>query len=179
MFTLNIAPDLQLAIVQPSFARHYLDIVTAERAYLSKWLPWATDANNEAFFLEFIRKSLQGYAEGKSMTCALVYQHTVVGNVSFNSIDQELKKVVVGYWLSEKYQGLGIMTKAVSFLIEYAFSELSMDKVEICVAADNGPSRRLCERLNMTLEGIISNYENLNSDIIGHAIYGLHCTDLR
>ena len=31
MFTLNIGPDLQLALVQPSFARHYLDIVTAER----------------------------------------------------------------------------------------------------------------------------------------------------
>jgi len=179
MFTLNIGPDLQLAIVQPSFASRYLDIVCEERAYLSKWLPWATHANNEAFFLEFVRKSLQGYAEGKSMTCAIVYQHTVVGNISFNHIDQELKKVQVGYWLSEKYQGMGIVTKAVSFLIEYAFAELSMDKVEICAAADNGPSRRVCERLNMTLEGIISNSENVNSEIIGHAVYGIHRTDLR
>ena len=179
MFTLNIGPDLQLAIVQPSFARRYLDIVTAERAYLSKWLPWATHANSEAFFLDFVRKSLLGYAEGKSMTCALVYQQTVVGNVSFNSIDQELKKVEVGYWLSEKYQGMGIVTKAVSFLIEHAFSELDMDKVEICAAADNTASRRVCERLNMTLEGIISNYENVNGEIIDHAVYGIHRTDLR
>ncbi|QUM81806.1 GNAT family N-acetyltransferase [Moritella sp. 5] len=179
MFTLNVDPDLQLAIVQPSFARRYLDIVTAERAYLSKWLPWATNANNEAFFLEFVRKSLQGYAEGKSMSCALVYQHTVVGSISFNHIDQDLKKVVVGYWLSEKYQGMGIVTKAVSFLIEYAFSELSMDKVEICAAVDNIASRRVCERLNMALEGIISNAENVNGEIVDHAIYGIHRTDLR
>lgn len=179
MFTLNIGPDLQLAIVQPSFASCYLEIVTIERAYLSKWLPWATKANDEAFFLEFIRKSLIGYAEGKSMTCAIIYENTVVGNVSFNSIDQALKKVVVGYWLSEKYQGLGIVTKAVSFLIEYAFSELDMKKVEICAAVDNTASRRVCERLNMTLEGIISNCENINGDIIAHAIYGIHRTDLR
>ena len=179
MFTLNVAPDLQLAIVQPSFACRYLDIVTAERAYLSKWLPWATNANSEAFFLEFVRKSLQGYAEGKSMTCVIVYQHTVVGNISFNLIDQNLKKVVIGYWLSEKYQGMGIVTKAVSFLIEYAFSELSMDKVEICVAVDNTASRRVCERLNMALEGIISNAENINGEIVDHAIYGIHRTDLR
>jgi ribosomal-protein-serine acetyltransferase len=179
MFTLNIGPDLQLAIVQPSIARRYLDIVTEERAYLSKWLRWATHAHNEAFFLEFVRKSLQGYAEGKSMTCALIYQHTVVGNVSFNNIDEELKKVEVGYWLSQKYQGMGIMTKAVSFLIEYAFSELNMDKVEICTAAENTASRKVCERLNMSLEGIISNYENINGDIIDHAIYGIHSNDLR
>lgn len=179
MFTLNIGSDLQLAIVQPSFAQRYLDIVTAERAYLSKWLPWATHADNEAFFLAFIRKSLLGYAEGKSMTCAIIYQHTVVGNISFNSIDEELKKVEIGYWLSEQYQGLGIVTKAVSFLIEYAFSELNMEKVEICIATDNVSSRRVCERLNMTLEGVISNYENLNNDIISHAIYGIHRTDLR
>jgi len=179
MFTLNIGPDLQLAIVQPSFANCYLEIVTAERAYLSKWLPWAKEASDEAFFLEFIRKSLLGYAEGKSMTCAIIYQHTVVGNVSFNSIDQELKKVEVGYWLSEKYQGSGIVTKAVSFLIEYAFSELNMNKVEICAAVDNSASRRVCERLNLTLEGIISNREHVNGEIIDHAVYGIHRTDLR
>lgn len=179
MFTLNIGPDLQLALIQPSFARRYLDIVSVERAYLSKWLPWATHANDEEFFLAFVRKSLQEYAEGKSMTCALVYQHAVVGNISFNNINQELKKVEIGYWLSEKYQGMGIVTKAVSFLIEYAFSELSMDKVEICAAADNTASRRVCERLNMTLEGIISNYENVNDEIIDHAVYGIHRTDLR
>lgn len=179
MFTLNIGPDLQLALVQPSFASCYLDIVTSERAYLAQWLPWANNANDEAFFLSFIAKSLQDYAQGKSMTCALIYKHEVVGNVSFNSINQELKKVEIGYWLSEKYQGMGIMTKAVSFLIEYAFSELSMEKVEICAAADNGPSRRVCERLNMGLEGIISNYENVNGEIIDHAVYGIHRTDLR
>jgi len=179
MFTLNICPDLNLALVQPSFAQRYLDIVTTERAYLSKWLPWANNANDEAFFLSFITQSLQDYAQGKSMTCTLIYQGTVVGNISFNSINQQLKKVEIGYWLSEKYQGLGIMTKAVSFLIEYAFSELSMDKVEICAAVENGPSRRLCERLNMTLEGIVSNYENLHNDIVAHAIYGIHRTDLR
>lgn len=179
MFTLNIGPDLQLAIVEPSFATRYLDIANEERAYLCKWLRWATHAHNEAFFVEFIRKSLQGYAEGKSMTCALVYQQKIVGNVSFNNIDQELKKVEVGYWLSQKYQGMGIMTKAVSFLIEYAFSELNMDKVEIYAAAENIASRRVCERLNMNLEGIISNYENINGDIIDHAVYGIHRTDLR
>ena len=47
MFTLNIGPDLQLAIVQPSFAKCYLEIVTAERAYLSQWLPCESSAVNK------------------------------------------------------------------------------------------------------------------------------------
>jgi len=31
----------------------------------------------------------------------------------------------------------------------------------------------------MALEGIISNAENVNGEIVDHAIYGIHRTDLR
>lgn len=173
MFTLKINEHLALALVQTSFAKHYLDIVTREREYLSQWLAWATYAHDEDFFLLFIRRSLHQYADGKSLTCALLFKQQVVGNISFNTINHELKKVEIGYWLSSAYQGQGIVTQAVTKLIDMAFDKLAMEKVQISAAVGNQPSRRVCERLGFQLEGIVTNAENINSVIVDHAVYGL------
>ena len=173
MFTLKIENDLELALVEPSFAKKYYDIVGKQRDYLSQWLTWPSHAKSEEFFLSFIKKSLHDYANGESLVCAMIFCEELVGNISFNTISYELKKVEIGYWLSCDYQGKGIVTKSVSKLISYAFNELNMEKVQISAAVDNDSSRRVCERLGFKLEGVISNTENLNGRIVDHAIYGL------
>ncbi|OCH06362.1 GNAT family N-acetyltransferase [Aliivibrio fischeri] len=173
MFTLKVDNELNLALIEPSFAPKYFDIVSRQRAYLSQWLVWPPHADSEAFFHSFITKSLLDYAEGKSMVCGMIYQGELVGNISFNSINQNLKTAEIGYWLNEDFQGKGIITRCVSKLIDLAFNELGLNKVQISAAVDNQPSRAVCERLGMTLEEIITSSESLNGRIIDHAIYGL------
>ncbi len=173
MFTMEVDDDIKLALVQPSFAQRYLDIVANQKDDLGQWLAWPLHADSADFFLTFITQSLRDYAQGKSMTCAILYQNQVVGNVSFNTINHQLKKVEIGYWLSEQYRGLGIVSRVVEALIRYAFSDLKMQKVQISAAVDNQASRRVCERAGLTLEGIITNAENLNGRIVDHAVYGL------
>ncbi|MDD1780224.1 GNAT family N-acetyltransferase [Enterovibrio sp. ZSDZ35] len=173
MFISQVDEDVALALVQPSFAKSYFSIVKRERDYLAEWLAWPPHADGEAFFSAFIESSLKGYAEGKSMTCAMLYKGEVVGNVSFNVISQSLKKVVIGYWLSKDFQGKGIASRCVTTLTDIAFNQLKLTKIEIAVATGNTPSRRLCERLGFSLEGVITQAENLNGRIVDHAIYGL------
>ncbi|CZF84459.1 MULTISPECIES: GNAT family N-acetyltransferase [Grimontia] len=178
MFTRQVTEDLAIALVQPSFAKNYYEIVCREREYLSHWLAWPPHANGEAFFETFVKSALHDYAEGKSLTCAMVYQDEIVGNISFNSINHELKKVEIGYWLSESFQGKGIASRCVQALIDIAFQELEMEKIQIAAATENLPSRKLAERLGFVLEGIITRNENLNGRVVDHAIYGLSVSRL-
>ena len=173
MFKIKINNDIAIALVQESFAAHYAELVTTQSDYLSQWLAWPPHCKTEQDFRIFIQRSLHDYAEGKSMTCAIVYQGNIVGNCSFNTINHDLKKVTIGYWLSEPEQGKGIVTQVVRKLIEIAFDELDMEKVEISAAVGNSASRAVCERLGCELKGIITQNENLNGRIIDHAIYGL------
>lgn len=173
MFTLEVEQGLKLVLIEQKFASQYFEIVNREREYLSQWLAWPPHANNEDFFLSFIRQSLNDYKDGKSLVCSMLYKDKLVGNISFNSINNELKKVEIGYWLSAEYQGNGIVTKSVSKLIEMAFTELNILKIQISVAVENQPSRKVCERLGFNLEGIITHAENLNGRVVDHAIYGL------
>lgn len=173
MFTMEVDDEIKLALVQLSFAPRYWNIVEHQKDSLSQWLAWPIHADSADFFAKFITQSLRDYADGKSMTCAIVYQNQIVGNASFNSINHQLKKVEIGYWLGEEYRGKGIVSRIVDALIRYAFTELDMQKVQISAAVENQASRRVCERAGLTLEGIITNAENLNGRIVDHAVYGI------
>ena len=148
MFKVEVEVGLELALVEPKFASEYLDIVSNQRNYLSEWLAWPPHAKDEAFFLSFINKSLNDYADGKSLVCAMMYQNKLAGNISFNTINHDLQKVEIGYWLRRDLQGKGIVSKSLSKLIDYAFTQLNMQKVQISAAIDNNLLRHpwLCNK---------------------------------
>lgn len=173
MFKNTINADLSLALVEESFASHYAELVQTQTDYLAEWLAWPTHCQSEQDFRIFVQRCLNEYAEGKGMTCAIWYKDRLVGNCSFNTIDHDLEKVTIGYWLSQGEQGKGIMSQVVTKLIDIAFNELGMQKVEAFVAEGNQPSRALCERLGFKHEGTITRAENLHGQIVDHCIYGL------
>lgn len=59
----------------------------------------------------------------------------------------------IGYVLRERYRGAGIMTTAVTLVIEYGFGALGLQRIVADVAPDNAASIRLLERLGFRLEG--------------------------
>jgi ribosomal-protein-serine acetyltransferase len=156
LFSLEVDNEIKLSLVQKSFAPIYAQLVQENLPYLEQWLAWPPHCKIEQDFSSFISKSLHDYADGKSMVCGIFYNEVLFGNVSFNTINNELKKVEIGYWLTASAQGNGIITRVCKKLIEIAFDELKMQKVEISVATENLASRAVCERLGMKLEGVIS-----------------------
>lgn len=173
MFTRQVTDEIQLALLQPSFAPLYVDLARDHYDYLEEWLMWPSLNRTAADFGGFIERSLTEYACGKSMICGIFYQGELVGTAGFNSINQNLKRAEIGYWIIESVQGIGIVTQVCNHLINIAFNELGVAKVQLSAAEQNSPSRRVAERLGMALEGIVTNAENLNGRIVDHAVYGL------
>ena len=52
-------------------------------------------------------------------------------------------------------QGKGIITRACRFVIDYAFKEYGLNRVEIAVFSENKRSRAIPERLGFTEEGTL------------------------
>lgn len=177
MFTRTIDDDLELKLVHPSFAPRYLELVTRHQEALAEWLVWPPSAVDEAFFLAFVTHSLHEYADGKGVPCGMFYRGELVGNVALTRIQPELKKAEIGYWLAPDHQGKGIVTRSVNALMRHAFDDLGLDVIHICAAEQNSRSRAVAERLGMTLEGVISNRENIRGRIVNHAVYTMHKAD--
>lgn len=174
MFTATIDHELKLALIQESFAPRYVELVSEQKDYLSQWLAWPAFCQAEQDFKLFAQRMLHDYADGKSLTCAIVYKGEIVGNCSFNSINYDTQCAEIGYWLSMHEQGKGIMTRVVTKLIDIAFNDLQLSKVQLSAAKDNIASRAVAQRVGMVLEGIITNKEKVGDRILDHAIYGIH-----
>lgn len=177
MFRKTIDQEINLVLLQDSLAERLFELVTHNRKHLDTWFSWVEATNTPADTRCFIRNTLLAFADNVTLQCAIEYQDQLAGVAGFNSIDSLLKKAEVGYWLGEKYQGKGIVTRACRGLISYAFHELGMEAVQASVAEKNIRSRQVCERLNMNLEGVISNMERLHGEVINHAVYSLSKAD--
>ena len=177
MFKITIDDEITLYLENAAFAERYLELVEENYEYLSEWLEWPRFCKSLDDFKKFVRDSLHKYADGKSMTCAIEFRGEIVGNCALNAINHSLEMVEIGYWIGKQYQGNGIITRVCRWLIDYAFTKLDMKKVQIAAAEGNLPSRAVCERLGMQLEGIITNREKVGDKILNHAIYGIHRTE--
>lgn len=175
MFTHSIDDELSLALIQPSFAKDYVELFKTNKDYLGEWLtfPHMPNAGTEAFFLTFIQESLTQYGKGKTLVCAMIYKGNIAGNISFNTIDHDRKCAEIGYWLDKASQGNGIVTRSVEKLIDIGFNDFNLTKIQIDCAVDNLSSRAIPESLGFKLEGIITQAECINGKIIDHAVYGL------
>ena len=50
-------------------------------------------------------------------------------------------------------RGKGVMTEATRLLTEYLFKNRLVNRIHLCIHADNRPSRRVAEKCGFTLEG--------------------------
>ena len=174
MFKLAVDKEIELVFLDRSLATALYALIDSNRVYLGQWMPWVEHTSSVADVETFIEQSIVGFSKGETLVCGIEYRGDLCGIISYNTISQALKKVVLGYWLSPHLQGKGIINRSCHKLIEYAFNELQMEKVEIRVATKNIPSRNVCKKLGCSLEGEITNAENLNGTIVDHAVYGIY-----
>jgi ribosomal-protein-alanine N-acetyltransferase len=62
--------------------------------------------------------------------------------------------VELGYWLSERYWGRGIMSKAVGAMVEFAFTRTSWFRIFACIFEFNPSSMRVLEKNGFKREAI-------------------------
>ncbi len=86
---------------------------------------------------------------------AIVVDGEAVGSVGFElKEDIYVKNAEVGYWLGEKYWGLGISTVALEWAVKHIFSGFDIHRIYATVFITNSVSRRVLEKAGFTLEAV-------------------------
>jgi ribosomal-protein-serine acetyltransferase len=103
----------------------------------------------------FIAKSLRDFADGIGLVLGVWCREEFAGTVGCHPFDLANKRVEIGYWLAEQWQGRGIMTASCGALMDHLFRDLLMHRIEIRVAPGNYKSRAIPERLGFIQEGVL------------------------
>ncbi|MFJ7887705.1 GNAT family N-acetyltransferase [Lysinibacillus xylanilyticus] len=170
---ITINPELSLRTVELEDANAVFALTDASRAYLREWLPWLDFTKEVADTTAYIEGCIKGHEAKSSLSLAIIFRNEIVGIAGFNTINHSNKIAAIGYWLSGGAQGHGIMTKTVLALLQYAFEDLQLNKVEIRAAVGNAKSRAIPERLGFTKEGTIREAEWLYDHYVDHVAYGM------
>jgi len=150
---------IKLRMLQPTDAIELFSVVERNRDYLRQWLPWLDRNSSVEDTLDFIESTLNQFASGRGLVCAVRWDGDIVGVTGFHPIDRLNRSVELGYWLAEQYTGLGIMTRSCRTLVDYAFDALALNRVVIRVAAENRRSQAVAERLGFRREGVLREAE--------------------
>jgi ribosomal-protein-serine acetyltransferase len=148
------------------------------REHLSRWLPWAAAQDLDGT-LEFIRRTRRQAADDAGFTFAIDGDGAVAGVVGLEPVDRTHRSASVGYWLAEPYQGRGIMTRAVSTLVEHAVSAMDLNRIEIRAAVGNARSRALPQRLGFREEGVLREAERVGDAYLDLVVYSVLASEWR
>ena len=148
-------------------------LVDGNREYLREWLPWLDNNTGVEDSTRFIESTLVQHANGMGFQCGIFYDEVLVGMCGYHPIDRSNNSVTIGYWIAEDMTGKGIVTICTKYLIDYAFNELSLNKVCIPAAVGNLKSRAVSERLGLFNEGVERNAEYLYGRYVDHVRYSV------
>jgi ribosomal-protein-serine acetyltransferase len=168
----ELSDGCQLRLLEESDADELFALIETARAHLSRWLPWAAAQDLEGT-LEFIRLTRRRFADNTGFTVAIVCDGAVAGVVGLEPLDWTHRSTSIGYWLGERYQGRGMMTRAVRAVVEHAVSVWKLNRIEIRAAVDNKRSRAIPERLGFREEGTLRQAERVGDDYLDIVVYSM------
>lgn len=111
--------------------------------------------------------------ENKAIRYAIIKRasHEIIGTCGFNYIDFENDKAEIGYDLDKAFWGKGFTPEAISCLIQYAFNELNLNRIEAKVEPENINSIKVLEKLTFTFEGTLRESEKSKGTFINLNMY--------
>lgn len=89
-----------------------------------------------------------------------------VGWVSLRVAERDLATGEIGYSIVRDFRGRGIAIEAVRALLDEAFTEGGLERINAYCLPENAPSRRLLERLQFSTEGVLPRGATVNGHIV-------------
>lgn len=110
---------------------------------------------------------------GTSYTLGLFIENLFAGEVNLNNVVRgAMQTGTVGYWIDRKHAGHGYVAEGVAALSCFAFDELKLHRIEVCIIPRNSNSRKVMEKLKFRQEGLAEKFLEINGVWEDHLRYG-------
>jgi ribosomal-protein-alanine N-acetyltransferase len=149
-------------------------LAIANRDHLAPWQPTPPpDAFTEQGQADLVRAALDEEASGLSLPHVILDgSGAIVGRIALNSIIRgAFQSASVGYWVDSDATGRGLATAAVASIIELAFGEVGLHRLQGETLPRNLASRRVLERNGFTEFGLASDYLRIDGRWQEHVLY--------
>jgi RimJ/RimL family protein N-acetyltransferase len=155
MLSLRLTDDADLRALEPWQAAEMSQHIAAAEEFLAPWLPWVETVATLDGAEKFLQRYADAQARGEGRILGIWVDGRLSGGVLFRVWENSSGMCEVGVWLAPEMTGRGLITRAVTAMIDWAFQARGMHRVEWRCVATNEPSRRAAQRLGMKLDGTL------------------------
>jgi ribosomal-protein-alanine N-acetyltransferase len=113
-------------------------------------------------------------ANGVAYQFGLFVDQQIAGEVNLNNVIRgAMQSGTIGYWVDQRHAGNGYVAEGVAVLMRFAFEQLNLHRVEICIVPRNTNSRRIMDKLDIREEGLAERYLEINGVWEDHIRYAM------
>ena len=174
---LKVDDSISLVLLDDIHAEETFALINANRPHLREWLPWVDNMRTIEIFESYIRKTKEEKEAGTDFGFVIYSGTVIAGRIGLHYINHQTKTGAIGYWLGKDFENRGIITKACNTIIDFGFTQLALEKIEIKCATENYKSKAVPERLGFIQEAILPQAEFVNDKIHDLYVYALSKKD--
>jgi ribosomal-protein-serine acetyltransferase len=172
-FTRDLGDGAHLRLLEARHASHVFDLINTNRSHLRRFLPWVDGTREVQHSREFIQSGLRAFAGSDGADYGIWQDDQLAGIIGLHFIDWTHQVTQFGYWLGEGFTGRGLMTRAGRAILQYAFSDLGLRRINVAHALENTASRAVIERLGFVFESETRDAEWMYDRFLSWRSYGL------
>jgi ribosomal-protein-alanine N-acetyltransferase len=146
--------------------------------WLTQWEPMRLphhpdpETNREVFAARCGSRDRERLA-GSQYAFGIFVDGAFAGELNLNNIVRgAMQSATIGYWIDRARAGRSLMSESIVVLMQFAFEELNLHRLEICIIPRNSNSRRVVEKLNLREEGIAQRFLEINGAWEDHVRFG-------
>lgn len=170
---ITINENVRLELISVQHANPLFDVIDSNREHLSVFLPWVGEMKNVDDLKAYLENCERLYQQKMEVSFVIFFKGVIVGRVGLHYLNWQNRIGAIGYWLSKKAQGHGIILQSCKWLINYGFHELRLHRIEIKAAVENFKSQAIPEKLDFRKEGILRQAELVNNEFIDLVLFSI------
>jgi ribosomal-protein-alanine N-acetyltransferase len=125
--------------------------------------------------LAWIERLAASYARREALGWGVTLkgEDTLIGAVTLWNFSPDMQCAEIGYELHPAYEKRGIMTAAVSAILNFSFSELELHRIEATPFVENASSEHLLRKFGFTYEGTLRQRHYFRGRYLDQMYFGL------
>lgn len=179
IINLNIDSQLELRSARPEHAQAFADLIISNHDSFRQYLPAVTRVDSLEVAQEHMAHCMKEAEALELLEVHIFFEDQLCGAIRLNYFEHHNKKVALGYLLDSAHQGKGLVGKSARAMIDFAFNELNLNRIELRCVPENQASVKVAERLGFIREGHLRQAEMLDHGLADQYVYSLLKSDPR
>jgi len=170
---IELGDGIVMRTVRSGDAEAAFEVIERNYNHLRTFMEWAKPDYALQDAEEWVAKTTSRTRDDEPLNFVQFSGGQMIGTIGFSGFDIDAKVTEIGYWIDSAEQGKGIMSLATEKLLQIAFDQLGMDRVQIRCADANVRSAAIPRKLGFTEEGRQRKHVMRDGKLYDFLIFGL------